>query len=400
MPGNKFVFVVCGAREHVDTLHFSLEYLKYFSKNEIIVVTDSSRNEIAVEHDNVIDVRTPENFTHHQASIYLKTGLHRFLPSGHNYCYLDTDVIALSRECDDIFNQAQGSITFAADHCRMPKFSPHAVKCDCLVRNRKEIAELEALMEKFDPGRKEQDPVMEKKKQHLIRQFEIIKQNKFSYLLLSIRFLLTLNKFKLDEDTYYDRWKKVWHDREGKVIITPAESMVKDIEKNSKWRWNALKRRWMGPDGSDVYDLECPHLAEYIYNRFKIEVKDKNFQHWNGGVFLFNDASHDFMEAWFNKTMEIFTYPEWMTRDQGTLIATVWQFGIQNQALLPKRFNFIADWHNHKLMVDEKGGFTDDAFKTRLHPAFIHIYHNFGKRGWDVWDYVEGVKKSFTGSTA
>jgi len=230
----------------------------------------------------------------------------------------------------------------------------------------------------------------------LIRQFEILKQNKLSYLLLSIRFLLNLNKFKLDEDTYYDRWKKVWHDKEGRVIITPAESMVKDIEKNSKWRWNALKRRWMGPDGSDVYDLECPHLAQYIFNRFKIEVKDKNFQHWNGGVFLFNDSGHDFMEAWFNKTMEIFTYPEWMTRDQGTLIATVWEFGLQNQPLLPKKFNFIADWHNHRLMMDDKGEFTDDAFKTRLQPALIHIYHNFGKKGWDIWDHVEHVKESFS----
>ena len=336
MPDNKFVFVVCGAREHLDTLHFSLAYIRHFSKNEIIVVTDSTRNEIPVEHDNIVDVKTPENFTHHQASIYLKTGLHRFLPKGNNYCYLDTDVVALSHECDDIFNHQQGPITFAADHCRMPKFSPHAVKCDCLVRNRKEIAELEALMEIYDPGRKLQDPVMEKKKQNLIRKFEILKQNKFSYLLLSIRFLLNLNKFKLDEDTYYDRWKKVWHDKEGRVIITPAESMVKDIEKNSHWRWNALKRRWIGPDGSDVYDLECPHLAEYIFNRFKIEVKDKNFQHWNGGVFLFNDSAHDFLEAWFSKTMQVFTFPEWMTRDQGTLIATVWEFGLQNQPCFQK----------------------------------------------------------------
>jgi hypothetical protein len=395
MPANKFVFVVCGAREHLDTLHFSLAYIRHFSKNEIIVVTDAGRNEIAVEHDNVIDIKTPENFTHHQASIYLKTGLHRFLPKGHNYCYLDTDVIALSSDCDNIFSYQKGPVTFAADHCRMPKFSPHAVKCDCLVRNRHEIAELEALMEKFDPARKQQDPVMEKKKQNLIRKFEILKQNKFSYLLLSIRFLLNLHKFKLDEDTYYDRWKKVWHDKEGRVIITPAESMVKDIEKNSQWRWNALKRRWIGPDGSDVYDLECPHLAQYIFNRFNIEVKDKNFQHWNGGVFLFNDESHAFLEAWFNKTMQIFTFPDWMTRDQGTLIATVWQFGLQNQPLLPKKFNFIADWHNHKLMIDDKGSFTDDAFKTRWQPALIHIYHNFGKKGWDIWDYVEGVKESF-----
>ncbi len=136
MSADKFVFVVCGAREHVETLHYSLRYLKHFSRNEIIVVTDSSRNEIAVEHDKVVDVKTPEHYNHHQASIYLKVGLNKFLPKGFNYCYLDTDVIALSGECDDIFRQKKGVITFAPDHCRMPKFSPSAVKCDCFEKNR------------------------------------------------------------------------------------------------------------------------------------------------------------------------------------------------------------------------------------------------------------------------
>jgi hypothetical protein len=395
MAENKFVFVVCGSREHIDTLHYSLRYLKHFSKNEIIIVTDSLRNEIPVEHPIIVDIKTPEHFTHHQSSIYLKTGLNKFLPKGYNYCYLDTDVLALTSECDQIFNFKKGPITFAPDHCRMPKFSPHAVKCDCLERNKLEMAELEAMMEKYDPARKEQDPIMEKKKQNLIRKFEILKQNKLGYLWISVRFVTTLKKFKLDEDTFYDRWKKVWHDKDGRIIITPAESMVKDIEKNSHWRWDGLRRRWLGPDGKDVFNLECPHLAKYIFDRFNIEVQDKNFQHWNGGVFLFDDSSAPFLESWFDKTMKIFTYPDWMTRDQGTLIATVWEYGLQNQQLLPKKFNFIADWHNYKLMMDGQGNFTDDAFKTKVQPAFIHIYHNFGKKGWDIWDYVENVQSSF-----
>ncbi|MFN8286861.1 MAG: hypothetical protein U0V74_08930 [Chitinophagales bacterium] len=395
MSANKFVFVVCGAREHVETLHFSLRYLKHFSKNEIIVVTDSSRNEIAVEHDKVVDVKTPEHYNHHQASIYLKVGLNKFLPKGFNYCYLDTDVVALNNECDDIFSQKKGIITFAPDHCRMPKFSPSAVKCDCYEKNRKDIAELEALMEQYDPARKQQDPLMEKKKKALIHKFEVLKQNKLHYLWISIRFVTTLRTFKLDDDTFYDRRKKVWHDKEGRVIITPAESMVKDIEKHSQWRWNSLRRRWIGPDGKDVYDLECNHLQEYIRNRFQIEVKDSHFQHWNGGVFLFSDDSEDFLNAWFDKTMKVFTYPEWRVRDQGTLIATVWEFGLQNHPMLSKKFNFIADYNNPRLMMDEQGNFSDDAFKTKYKPALMHIYHNFGKKGWDVWDYVEHIGQTF-----
>lgn len=391
MSNEKFVFVVCGAREHIDTLHFSLPYLRHFSSKEIIVVTDSRRNEIPVDYDNVVDVETPAHFDNHQASIYLKVGLNKFLPKGFLYCYLDTDVIALSKECDDVFKHKQGPITFAADHCRLPKFSPSAVRCNCLVNNKKEIAELEALMDRFDPARKERDEEMELKKQHLIRQFEIIKRDKLKYMLITLRFLTAPYKFKLDDDTYYLRWKKVWVDKQGRIIIKPAESMVKDIEANSEWRWNTLKRRWFGPQGQDVYNLECHHLAEYIEQKFGIKVADKNFQHWNGGAFLFDDSSADFLNAWFDKTMKIFEDKNWYTRDQGTLIATVWQFGLQNNPLLPRQFNFIADYNNPALMMDENGGISDNAFQTVVHPALIHIYHNFGKRGWDIWEHVEKV---------
>lgn len=392
---NKFVFVVCGSREHIDTLHYSLRCLRHFSSNEVIVVTDSSRNEIPIEYENTVDVKTPEIFNHHQASIYLKVGLNKFLPKGNLYCYLDTDVVALNSDCDEIFKEKKGLITFGADHCRLPKFSPSAVRCNCWEQNKKDIAELELLMQRFDPDRKSKDEAMERKKQQLIKKFEVIKQNKLHYAWITVRFLTALKKFKLDDDTYYDRWKKVWVDKEGRVIIRPAESMVKDIEANSQWRWNYLKRRWLGPDGKDVYDLECHHLPEYIKSEFGIDVKNKNFQHWNGGVFLFDDSSDGFLNAWFDKTMRIFNLPNWYTRDQGTLIATVWEFNLQDNPLLPKKYNYIADYNNPKLMIDESGNFSDDAFKTKVKPALVHVYHNFGKKGWDVWDHVDKIASSF-----
>lgn len=396
---NVFVFVVCGAKEHIDTLHFSLRYLKFFSKNEIIVVTDTSRNELPVVHHRIIDIKTPEHFTNHQSSIFLKTGLHKFLEKGNNYCYLDTDVIALNSDCDSVFAHSYGPVTFASDHCRMPAFSPNAVRCNCAVKNKNDIQELEQLMEKYNPSHKLSDPVMELKKKALIKKFEILKLDKFNYFLLAIRFLTTLHKFKLDDDTYYNRWTKQWVDKENRVIIPQAEDMFRNIEKNSHWRWNRYSRRWYGPNGEDVFNLKCGHLAEYINNRFGIEIKDENFQHWNGGVFLFNDKSHAFMEAWFNKTMQIFNWPEWMTRDQGTLIATIWEFGLQKQKVLPKKFNFIADYTTPGVMLDANGNFTDDAFKHKINPAFIHIYHNFGLSGWDIWDYVIQTGKQLPAET-
>lgn len=87
---NCFVFVVCGSAEHISTLNLSLKFLRRYSAYPVLVVTDSSRNEIAIEHDNIIDVETPQQYSHHEASIFLKTGLHKFLPdiNTNKYCYL------------------------------------------------------------------------------------------------------------------------------------------------------------------------------------------------------------------------------------------------------------------------------------------------------------------------
>ena len=139
MSSEKYVFVVCGAREHIDTLHFSIQYLRHFSSKEIIVITDSSRNEIPLEWDNIVDIKTPEHLNHHQASIYLKTSIHRYFALNGKYCYLDSDVIAVRDGVDDIFKMKIGPVTFCTDHCRMRKFSPYAV-----YDNRKRIDEHKA----------------------------------------------------------------------------------------------------------------------------------------------------------------------------------------------------------------------------------------------------------------
>ena len=387
---NTFVFVVCGATEHIDTLHFSLAALKHFSKAGIVVVTDSARNEIAVVHDNIIDIETPVHFNHHQASIYLKTGLYKFLPAGNTYCYLDTDVIALSAEVDTIFAQKAGPVTFASDHCRMPLFSPNAVNCGCVAENKKHIAELDELRHKFDRNLQITDSGQLEKQKELQKKLVFIKRNNVGYLLTAFRFILSPKSFKLDEDTYYHKKDKYWFDSQGKPIqYDIGNNVIKEVEKNSELRWSYLKYRWIGPRGEDIYMLTCNHLREYIAEKFGIAVKDENWQHWNGGVFLFDDAGGPFLEAWHNKTMEIFKDPKWKTRDQGTLIATAWEFGLQKAPMLSKKFNFIADITSTRVMLDkENDQITDDVFITRYTPAFIHIYHSFGQKGWDVWDWV------------
>ena len=79
---------------------------------------------------------------------------------------------------------------------------------------------------------------------------------------------------------------------------------------------------------------------------------------------------------------------EWVTRDQGALIATVWEFGMEKHPTLPIEFNFIADY-NHPTMI-YKGEFRFDVSEDlkNVQPHFIHIYHHWGDKEWTLWKDV------------
>ena len=385
---NIFVFVVCGGREHIDTLHFSLQALKQCTKNEILIVTDSGRNEITVKHSNVIDVKTPEHLNNHQASIYLKTALHKFVPAGNNYCYLDTDVVALDRGVDEIFAEFKAPILFAADHCLMDQFSPSAVKCGCTVMYQNWVSELAALFKKYNHVTR--PPENLEKKEKLMLLFDEMKQHRLKYALTTVKFLLSPVMFKLHDDAFLDKKKEVWVDAEGNPILyVKANDAVAAIEATSDYRCDRADVPTWTINGFNVYDCRCNHLQQQIQKTFGIEVTDERWQHWNGGVFLFNERSHAFLNAWHDKTMAIFNLPDWTTRDQGTLIATAWEFNLQNQKRLPVRFNLIADY-NHLTMV-HKGGliFDIDEKQKNIKPHFIHVYHHWADKQWDVWQAVE-----------
>ncbi len=388
MSKNIFVFVVCGSAEHIDTLHLSLKYLMHFSKNEIIVVTDSSRNQKDVCHNQTIDVKVDERYNNHQASIYLKTGLHKFLPKGNNYCYLDTDVIALSSDCDAIFNEFIAPIRFAPDHCKVRKFSAYAVNCNCSTKWEKNRALFNHASEKNDKNKSIIDPYLKEQASVLQVIFDDIKKSfqlKFSH---AIRYIFSYPRFRLNKNFYFDRVKRTWHINTGEVIL--YEVNTKKIEQLSGLRFNKWTQKWLDRNGYDIWLDECNHLTDYIAETFNISVVAKNWQHWNGGVFLFNDESHAFLEAWFNKTMHVFSLPNWKTRDQGTLIATAWEFGLANHPTLPKQFNFIADYNNINVQINPTTNqITDNGFVTSHKPVFIHVYHHWMDTTWPVWQWIE-----------
>jgi hypothetical protein len=387
MSNKVFVFVVCGKAEHIETLHLSLKYLKKYSKNNIVVITDTSRNDLEISHPQIINIETPKHYSHHQASIYLKTGIHKFLPKGNLYCYLDTDVVAVSEKCDEIFEEFKTPIRFAPDHCKVRKFSSSAVNCDCQ-KNR------EIDRQKFFQFTKDinsitvTNPILIEKGKELQFEFDQLKKSLPKKIYTAIRFFLSPQIFHFNNQFYFNKKTKTWHIKNGDVVMYDVD--VDKMQKATGLVYNKWTKKWYNKQGEDIWYDECNHLTEYIEDTFQINIKDKNWQHWNGGVFLFDDSSHNFLDAWHNKTMYIFTLPNWKVRDQGTLIATAWEFGLANHPTLSKRFNFIADYNNNGVQINtETNHITDDGFITKYEPAFVHVYHHWGNKSWPIWQWIE-----------
>jgi glycosyltransferase involved in cell wall biosynthesis len=124
-----FVYAICGDR-HVERVNLSLRFLKKFSRSDILVI--ASRTSSRIDHDQVIQVPAEERLNDHQMGLMLKTSVHRRI-AGRTLlgCYLDTDVIAVSKEVDSIFAIGKRPFAFAADHTDLRSFSSWGVACGC-----------------------------------------------------------------------------------------------------------------------------------------------------------------------------------------------------------------------------------------------------------------------------
>ncbi len=433
MRKNIFVFVVCGEDEHINTLNYSLSNLKHFSDYEILIVTDPERNSLQIDHDNILNVSTPQEFDHHQASIYLKVGLHKFLDMGQNYCYLDSDVVAVNHKVNEIFSQFESPIVFAKDHCSIEQFSPNAINCDCIQDRNERVNRLQKLEEEQLVLFKQVDDAFQREwkkfvdkygftdKQLLAKYNEVIgicesfgkEFNSFTNRPFLVFLLSHLNEDKYNFERVlqnsgkfrWDRKQRKIFDNEGNLIFDDHDKFDYDrfdydavnyysyIADRTGYEWREDQNSWF-ENGKNAYIAQCNHLKESIREKFDVLVGDDGWQHWNGGVFLFNSESVDFMDKWFDKTMAIFKDDKWKTRDQGTLIATVWEMGLQDAVTLPSEFNFLADRKNLHLKFDVSKGFSFDDFVTSIIPSFIHVYHDFGASGWDVWDFIDSAKQA------
>ncbi|MEM7104602.1 MAG: hypothetical protein AAF502_15805 [Bacteroidota bacterium] len=442
---HRYVFVVCGDKEHILALNYSLKHLRQFTDNEILVVSDLSRNAIDIEHNNILDIETPAHYSNHQAAIYLKTGIHKFVELDNTlWCYLDSDVIALNAEVNKIFSHFMAPVTFCTDHCKLRRFSPSAVRQSAEVKAKaKELEDMILSFAEFEKERAKEisdgtDVSIDnnarkinfsdweikalKLVNHLLSQSQKkktasktpVKQSPHTfqlpsfvaYLLLRIYrpFLkLLLSLFNSGKLTMYEEQGPYHLDKtelEASIKTIPGrEEKIEDkaitleewVEEKSEFTWDMQNENWLDTKNQVIKASESDDLLKLIQSTFDITVKEPNWQHWNGGVFLFSEISKAFLDTWHKYSIQIFQNPKWATRDQGTLIASAWEFGLENQPTLPIEFNFLADYYHSTMAYKGNLVFDINAEIKNITPNFIHIYHHFGDTSWQVWNDVTGT---------
>jgi hypothetical protein len=124
----RFVFAVAG-EAHVRQAAAAIGFLKRLTRRDILLV--QARSDYRPDHDEIIDAAIPQGMTDRQAGIFLKTGLSGMIGDAGTYCYLDSDVIAVSPDVDAIFSKSRAPVAFAADHASIDFFSRQAVRCFC-----------------------------------------------------------------------------------------------------------------------------------------------------------------------------------------------------------------------------------------------------------------------------
>ncbi len=441
----RFVFVACGAADHLDTLEQALRHLRRFSRHAIVVVTDERRNARPIDHDLVVDRRTPESLSDARAAIYLKTSLHRHLDPRYLYCYLDSDVLAARPDVEQVFMYRFGPVTFATDHCRMRYFSPWAVECGCLSDRRlAQAAELNALIAPLDAC----PPELEEKKRRLQTQLEAYsaryrspspelalrrdavrrllertagrplrrRAELLAFVLPQFGARLTRRLWQVADPVeaadrviddalgtlpeYIRRelgfdWRldeRRGYDEEGRLLLTDVPFHV---AQKSDYRFDESAREWVDAVGERVFHGPCDHLREALSEELGVAVADPDWQHWNGGVFLFDarpeSGAPAFLDSWHELTVRSFDLPRFKARDQGTLIAAAWRHGLQGQPTLPVEFNFLADYHKPGLRFDSAQGFSIDGRPGFVKPYLVHVYHHWGDRDWEVWRWLESL---------
>ncbi len=446
----RFVYAVCGPEPHIRTLNRSIELLKRHSTKGIVVITDHHRNSAKIEHGEVVSVETPPRLDDRQAAIYLKTRLHRILEPDRVYCYLDSDVMAVSRRVDEIFDHYRPPVTFASDLpspvSNLKRFSRYGLDCPCGPRYQKLNRYFE-LLERFnaehdrnvdfeafaDPGFY-QGAVFRGRKRRgrwwtgqgtgcrtdgspkYVQEFRHGKQVRITYFFAD-------NPWRWVKEQRYEP-AGLWRDDDGHTFRWIAEAVCvpggywldehgdsyrlirhSDDSQSGYWYQGDDRRyqRCSKEDGSDnenagegwwidhrgdVVPLECDHLAEALERQFGVEISDRRWVNWNGGVFLFGPESTLVLDDWHVFAMRLITTAGWKVRDQAALIAAAWKHGLEHHPRLPRELNRIVDRR-----AESTEGWRRATRQVRSGDArLLHFINGgAGDRSWSVWREIEDL---------
>lgn len=191
----------------------------------------------------------------------------------------------------------------------------------------------------------------------------------------------------------YDPDGGKWYDKQGHFLFE-ENRVIKAVEARTGFRWDQVRECWLDPEGHNLsVAIGSDKLKHKIRETFGVTITEENWQHWNGGVFLFDKQSIPFLSTWHKWSLRIFSEPAWKTRDQGTLIAAVWEHGLQDHATLPLRFNFLADYFHPTMRY--LGDFRFDLNENHrdIRPVLLHVYHHWGDVNWAVWADVADLRK-------
>jgi hypothetical protein len=109
------------------------------------------------------------------------------------------------------------------------------------------------------------------------------------------------------------------------------------------------------------------------------------------------------MDGWHGMTRSILDDPFWRTRDQGTLIAAAWKYGLEHQATLDRTYNHIVDplWRSsdrQRIGIQPAAYYVDLSYTLTgeeglPHPHFLHFIHgSVGAVGWKNWDDAAALR--------
>lgn len=397
MSTSAFVFAVCGAREHLDRAAAAAARLGRFTSRRIVVLTDPSRNEAPLAHDDVLALRTSPTLSHAEAAIVLKTSVAEALPDGGPHAYLDSDVFAVAAGVDAIFDQFVPPVTFASDlptlHSTLRRFSSHAVDCACaaererLERFFERLDSLTALHRAHGELRALDDPSLYSGARfegtrgergrwrngeatgatrdgsiRFVQCFEEGEPVSIVYRFASSPWRLereaggaarfvdddgeTLRRIDADRAAGGSFWEDGRGDSFRIVAGRNGDERWWYREGRPARRWTSDPARdaggfWADPNAGELG--ACDHLRERLESLFGVAIRDPDWVPWNGGVFLFDGRSRPLLADWRERCLRIFATPGLRARDQGALVATAWANRLESHPRLAARFNRIVD---------------------------------------------------------